>query len=58
MAEQEQTCALCGGELDEHELTDEREEELRHNIPSLDEEGKDIHAHVCQDCGHISYYTD
>lgn len=50
-----ETCALCGGELEDHEVTAEREEKIRKNAHDID--GKDVHAKVCTDCGHVSYYA-
>lgn len=47
-------CALCGGAVEDHELSEEREEQLRENIPDLD--GKHVHALVCTECGHVSYH--
>lgn len=46
-------CELCGGELEEREISDEREAQLRENIPDLD--GKTLHATVCTECGHVAY---
>ncbi|MDY6777012.1 MAG: YgiT-type zinc finger protein [Candidatus Nanohaloarchaea archaeon] len=51
MAEEE--CALCGGEMVEEDLEDEREQKIRRNSEIEDEE--DMHALVCQDCGHVAY---
>lgn len=48
----EENCALCGGEMVEEEIEEEREEKLRENS---DLDGDDVHALVCQDCGHVSY---
>lgn len=47
------TCALCGGELEEEEIAADRQDKLREHDPELEEE--DMHALVCQDCGHIAY---
>lgn len=49
-------CALCGGELEEHEVSEEREEKIRRNAPDLEE--KTVHAKVCTECGHVSYYSE
>lgn len=49
------SCALCGGELEEYEVSEEREERIRKNVPDLD--GKTVHARVCTECGHVSYYS-
>lgn len=50
----EDTCALCGGELVEEAIHEDREAALRENVPDLEE--KDLHARVCQACGHVSYH--
>lgn len=49
----EESCALCGGELVEEEIDEDREAKIREHEPDL--EGEELHALVCQDCGHVSY---
>lgn len=53
--EDAEDCALCGGELEDHEVSDEREEKIRKNAHDI--KGKDVHAKVCTECGHVSYYA-
>ncbi len=49
------TCPLCGGVLEDHEISEERENEIRKAGHDLD--NKDVHATVCSECGHISYHS-
>lgn len=49
----EENCALCGGDLVEEDIDEERETKIRGSSSDLEEE--DMHALVCQDCGHVSY---
>lgn len=47
-------CTVCGGDLVEEELDEERESKIRENSPGL-EDDEDLHAFVCQECGHVAY---
>lgn len=47
-------CTLCGGDLTEEELDEERETRIRGNSPDLDADDG-LHALVCEDCGHVAY---
>lgn len=49
----EESCAFCGGDLVEEEIEEERESKIRRSSEDLGEE--ELHALVCQDCGHVSY---
>ncbi|MCJ7479277.1 MAG: hypothetical protein MUP63_03830 [Candidatus Nanohaloarchaeota archaeon QJJ-7] len=51
----EETCAICGGELVEEDIHDDREEKIRDNSPDIDD-GEDLHALACEDCGHVTYH--
>ncbi|MDY6768991.1 MAG: YgiT-type zinc finger protein [Candidatus Nanohaloarchaea archaeon] len=48
-------CAICGGDLIEHEVEEEREERIRGRSPEI-EEDEEIHAFVCEDCGHVVFH--
>ncbi|MDY6762046.1 MAG: hypothetical protein SVY41_03280 [Candidatus Nanohaloarchaea archaeon] len=50
----EDGCAICGGELEEHEVDAEREERIRGRSPDLPDD-EEVHAFVCQDCGHVVF---
>lgn len=51
----EQECSICGGELEEAEIDDEKADRLKKDNKHL--EGADIHKLVCQQCGHTAYVT-
>lgn len=47
------TCALCGGELVEEDIDGDRQQKMRAHDPDL--EAEELHQVVCQACGHVAY---
>ncbi|MDY6769616.1 MAG: hypothetical protein SVU88_01450 [Candidatus Nanohaloarchaea archaeon] len=46
-------CTVCGGEMAEEELDEEQVEKIRARSADLADD--DVHALVCQECGHVAY---
>lgn len=51
-----EACHLCGGTVEEEEVSADREAEIRERHPELPDDT--IYARICQDCGHISYHRN
>jgi rubrerythrin len=46
-------CTICGEELEEKEIEDDKVKRLKKNNKHLG--GEDIHKLVCTECGHTAY---
>lgn len=49
-------CLLCGGEMEEEQIEDDKIDRLKEDNQHL--EGEDVHKLVCADCGHTAYVRD
>ena len=47
-------CVICGGEMEEEEMDEDKERRIKDNAPHF--EGEEFVKMVCQKCGHVSYH--